>query len=718
MPRITFYNIYLYTMFKTQLHIVVSLIVLFFLSISSVNAQKNKKDPNYIAKDIDNVLTSRSTKQGDVFFSFPNINKVYHYYHYNKRQQLLSLISNGDDEKLLKALENYVGNFGIRNFSEDTDFMWLLAQLYEKNEELAKAKSMYRLVLKHQKRNTIPEVSKLMEAQQKFNKLTDLDKDLYVPLDYYYQLVEYRKHIDTLRPPKSILTNMGDLVNHSNIADYAPSISVNDQIILFTKRTLDSNHLSNDHNKEVRYSENLYWSQGYEDGFWDEAHKFPSPINTGCNEGSSVLSRDGKTLYFTRCRVEDNLLDCSDCLGECDIYTSKKDDKGKWSKPKNLGSQINTIAWESHPTLSKSEDTLYFSSSRGDGFGLADIWFTYKVDKKGHWAKAQNMGPTINTCGNEYSPFFSRKTGIFFFSSNGQLMNFSDLDNKSRIRTLDIYKAYREGNHWKEPKNVGPLVNGEGDEYYFSMDSKSEFLYYAKTEEDSDPNKAITDLYSFPVPMEAQPTATVNLHGTLIDKDTKETYQGIVSVIDLESGIEVAPKEVRENGTFDFDLIDHKKYLLIIQGDEFFRIEKLFELNGDTSIVSEATSVKNKKLQFASLVFKNGKWDILPEMEQDLWNIVDFLIDNPMFSLNIGGHTDSDGDTKKNHLLSQRRADAIKSFIIENGNITSDRIQAIGYGSDKPIKSPEVTEEDKQINRRVEFELISQKEEKIFKDTE
>ncbi len=707
-----------YIMLKTQKYLILSLLLLAVSSFSVAQTRKEKK--GYISTNIDDdLITRQSNKHNQVFFSFPNVNKISRYYNVAKRQHIMKLIEQGKDEaKLKKALEHYISNFGIRNFSEDTEFLWLLAQLYEKNGELEKAKSLYRLVLRHQKRNTIPHVSRLMDARQRFHDLTKLEQEMYVPLDYYYELVEYRKDIDTLHPPKSILTNMGDLVNHNDVADYGPNISLYDLTIIFTKRTVDSNHLANDYGNVVRYSENLYVSQGYEDGFWDEAYKLPAPINTGCNEGSAVLSRTGKTIYFTRCRVEDNLLDCSDCLGLCDIYTSHKNEDGEWEKPKNLGKSVNTSAWESHPALSKTEDTLYFVSSRPDGFGMSDIWFTYKVNKKGDWASAKNMGPTINTAGNEYSPYLSRQNSAFFFSSNGHVMNFGDLQNKSRERSLDIYKAYPDGNHWLEPKNVGPLVNGEGDEYYFSMDVKSKNLYYAKTEENSDPKKSVTDLYSFPVPMGAQPKANVNLHGTLLDKETKEVYKGIVSIIDLESGIEVAPKEVREDGSFDFDLIDHKKYLLIIQGDEFFRIEKLFELNGDTTIVNEATSVRNKKLQFASLVFENGKWDILPEMDKDLWNIIDFLIDNPLFSLHIGGHTDGDGDATKNQTLSQQRANSIKEFLIKNGDINTDRVEAIGYGAAKPIRSPELTDKDKQINRRVEFELISEKEETILNNTE
>lgn len=676
--------------------------IFIFTFLLNVSFAQDDEERSYVTRNVADSMMRGGNLRGEHTFEFPNINTIPYYYDNKQLNRIKELRSAGNKVALKKTLQRYIKNFGIRNFSEDTHLLWMLAQLYEELKEPHKAEAAYSLVLKHHKRNAYPEVKKYLEAAGDFNDLTEDTRDIYVPLDYYYELVQYRKHIDTLKPPKSVLTNMGQSVNARNTAEYGPSISVNDKLLVFTKKTLNKERIGNSAG-DYFFSENLYMSQGYDDGWWDDAVPLPQPINSGCNEGSATVSRGGDEIFFARCMVEEERQDCSDCLGSCDLYFSKKKDE-KWSKPKNLGKGVNTVAWESHPSLSYSGDTLFFASNRPGGFGLSDIWFTYRM-KGDKWSPAENMGPVINTIGNEFSPFVDKKHPVFYFSSNGQLMNFGDPENNKTYRTLDIYKTRKRRGLWLEPDNVGPLVNGTEDEYYFSIDSKAEKLYYARTEDGVD-DKLITDLYSFPVPMEAQPTATVRLHGTLEDKETGKPYKGIVSVIDLENGIEVAPKEVRKDGTFDFELIDHQKYLLIIQGDEFFRIEKLFELNGDTTITSKATSVRNRKLQFTTIVFKNASWDILPEMEDDLWNVINFLIDNPEFHVDIEGHTDSDGNAKANQELSQKRADAIKQFIITEGKIEPDRVGAIGYGSSKPIRTPEVTEEDKRINRRVEFEII------------
>ncbi|MEM9982718.1 MAG: OmpA family protein, partial [Bacteroidota bacterium] len=137
----------------------------------------------------------------------------------------------------------------------------------------------------------------------------------------------------------------------------------------------------------------------------------------------------------------------------------------------------------------------------------------------------------------------------------------------------------------------------------------------------------------------------------------------------------------------------------------FFRVERKFYLEGDTTIKIQTSSIKFKKWEFASLEFERGKANILPEMESDLNKVALFLADHPTAKIRIAGHTDSDGNEVENLELSQARADAIKNYIINKAGFEEERIEAIGYGSSNPIV-PEVTAEDKRMNRRVEFEII------------
>ena len=612
-------------------------------------------------------LTSYS--QSDIFL-FPNLNTVRRYNDEEKLNLIQSLAGAGDDSQHYAVLKNYVRNFGIENFSHETQLIWDLARLSEKYGPPGEAVLLYKLVLKHHKANIDEK-----KVRQEYDTLTRNEKDLYVPLQQYYELVAYRREIDTLQPPQGILLNMGYGVN-SEKEDYGPTIGNIDNILLFTsKRNSIKDAFSKTYNEDLFYTIKT-------DSMWGFSEPFKS-INTQYNEGSACLSKDGKQLFFARCNSPDS-------YGNCDIFVADMKPDSTWGFIRNLGPLINSPSWDSQPSLSHSGDTLFFASDRIGGFGFSDIYYSLR-DANGNWGPAQNIGPVINTRGFEVSPFFHHKFNVLYFSSNGQPLNFGD---------FDIYKSYRQEKSWEEPKNIGPLVNGSGSEYYFTIDSESNHLYYARSAADDINN---LDLHSFPVPMEAQPLAIARLTGSLINSETKKPFRGIVSVIDLDKGVEVAPKFLREDGSFDFSLINKRNYLLIIQGEDFFRIEELFFMDGDHEMHLEAEPIESK-IAFQSLEFENGKSDILKAMHPDLDKLANFLIDHPRVHLSISGHTDSQGSENSNLRLSQARADAIKAYLIYQFKIDPARIEAHGYGSSKPIVE-EKTDEDRGLNRRVEFEI-------------
>lgn len=600
---------------------------------------------------------------------FPNINRIPYYE--NKKE--LRAIQKAEKRRNYVAarglLDAYVRNFGIENFAKDTPLLWRLAQLWEKagNEEVAKA--YFRLALKHHRQD-------IKKIQLYYDSLEQKTADFYVPLKTYYNLVEYRKGIVAFRPPKGVYTNMGDAIN-STAEDYGPTLNSTAGMMLFSsKRKMRGIHGVID--------EDLYVSRK-EGEMWSEAEPLPKPINSLYNEGSACFTKDGKTIYFARC-------ECPSCHGNCDLFTSTFKD-GQWTVPKSLGAFVNSSAWDSQPTLSLNEDTLYFASDRLGGFGLSDIWYTYK-NKNNQWVKAENMGPVVNTRESEVSPFYHPLYNVLYFSSRGQLLNYGD---------FDIYKTYRVKGRWQEPKNIGPLVNGKGSEYYFTIDSDSQNLYYARSEEKDMKN---LDLYSFPLPMEAQPLATTHIEGTLVDSVSQKPLNGIVTIIDTDDGIEVAAKYLRPDGSFDFDLIEGSHYVMLIQSPEFFSVEKKFELKGDTVMKLMTNSIDyGLPLIFKNIEFDQDKAGIRTSMHPTLDRIALFMVDHPEFRLSISGHTDSKGDPDFNEKLSQDRAEAIRRYIEQKGKLQPNRIENQGFGSTKPLKE-EVTEEDAKTNRRVEFRLI------------
>ncbi|WP_246206000.1 OmpA family protein [Fulvivirga aurantia] len=640
------------------------------LSFSEIQAQKKQKRRSGGTVTLSDTVSTFSQSE---FFNFPNVN-VIPYYKSNKLKKIVDLNDNKEWEALYPLLKEYVGNFGIINFYRDTYWIWRLAKLTETYGNYFEAKLLYKLVLKHHRDDIDIKTIELY-----YDSLTTNDQDYYVPLEYYYELVDYRKEVDTLRPPRSVLLNMGNLVN-SDYSDYAPTLSANDGIMLFTsKRNSHYRGVDPVHDEDLFFSEKAYDS-------WGSAKEMKS-INSQYNEGSATLSKDGKQIFFARCNSPDS-------YGDCDIFISELQADSTWGPVKNLGVGVNSISWDSHPSLSHTEDTLYFASDRIGGFGLSDIYYTVKSED-GTWNKAKNAGPIINTRGSEVSPFYHHVYDVLYFSSDGQNLNFGE---------FDIYKSYFKNSNWEEPKNIGPLVNGSGSEFYFTIDSQSQDLFYARSVENSMSNM---DLYSFPLPMEAQPGANTTLRGSLINEESGEPFKGIVSIIDLDNGIEVAPKFLRPDGTFEFDLINNNNYLIILQGEEFFRIEEIFYLDGEMQL-DKTTEPISSKMKFESIEFEEGEAQLTTPMYGDLDKLADFLLDNPDFRLNINGHTDSDGREEFNLRLSQERADIIKEYLVYFGNVEEDRITATGYGSSKPIIE-ESSEENKRLNRRVEFELYRQK---------
>jgi len=652
----------------------ISILVLLYISIFSALGQDKGADEKYRLTDLKAKVGSSKFFAG-ITFEFPNLNKKPHFADQKTLKKIQKLERQKKLAKVMPLLEEYIMNFGVQNFYKDTRMLWRMAQLYETQGEKEKAKAMYKLVLKHHRNNVLGDT-----VMHYYRAMERDDREVYIPLDFYYRLVEFRRNIDTLRPPTGVLLSMGPEVN-GKYPDYGPTVAHNEDTLIFTSRRTKRKDAVMQLNPTA--NEDLYLSQGIE-GYWDEAVPMKD-INTQYNEGSAILSKDGKTLFFVRCNAPGS-------YGDCDLYMAKLTAAGTWSDIKNLGAGINSVAWDSQPALSFTEDTLYFSSNRNGGFGLSDLYYTTRLSN-GAWSRAYNLGPVINTKGNEVSPFMHPSYHVLYFSSNGQLMNFGD---------FDIYKTYIKNGQWIEPLNVGPLVNGKGSEYYFSIDKQSKNLYYARSEESDLKN---LDLYSFPLPMEAQPLATSMFSGSLKDS-VGNPMKGIVSVIDLDNGIEVFPKNIRDDGTFDFNLIKDNNYLLIIQGEEFFRIERMFFMKGDTTINTTANSFKKQKIRFTKIEFEDNSSEILGAMHGDLNNVMNFLVDHPEFRLRISGHTDKHGNPASNMKLSQDRADAIRTFLTKSGFVDDSRVEAIGYGDTKPIVPEEKTEQDRQVNRRVEFELL------------
>ncbi|MEM0999026.1 MAG: OmpA family protein [Bacteroidota bacterium] len=613
------------------------------------------------------------------YLTFPNLNQITYFdpKPYTKRIAKAEEIQ--DIIALDTLLSNFIARWGIRNFARDVEYLWKAGQVKELLGDSVAASLYYELGLKNQR----PVMPKVRIHYDSLRSRTNVE---WVNLQFYYKILEARRKIDPLIPPKGVMLNMGPKVN-SGRPDYAPFMHPSDSVLIFTSRRDEEIVIDDIHENK---NEDLYFvEKGFVDGTWTYASRFTDEVNSEFNEGSATLSPDGKTLIFTRC-------DGPSGLGSCDIYMADFVGGG-WTNIRNLGPNVNSSAWDSHPNVTPDGNTIFFTSNRKGGFGMSDIYMTQRYSD-GSWSPAINLGPTVNTINDEVTPFFHQVNNTLYFSSTGHLKN---------VGGYDIFKSRWMSDHWENPKNLGPLVNSNGNEYYFSIDGKGTRLFYASAKKDQfrAQVKQDFDLYSFPMPMEARPDAIVTLRGTLIDSVTGNPLVGIVLVIDRDQNIEVAPKHINRYGYFEFDLINNHKYDIYIQGDNYLTVKEDVEVFSDTTFTIFANSFETgKPLVFENLEFEDDSYELNSSIEPKLNYLIGFLEKYPMFRLEVVGHTDSDGEAKYNLDLSRKRAAIISRYIIKKGEFDQTRIRPRGYGETRPLV-PNDTEEHKRMNRRVEFEV-------------
>lgn len=610
-------------------------------------------------------------------FTYPNLNKKAYYQNYKELNKIKRYYAQQKWNLVYPLLFQYINQFGIENFHNNTDLLAMMAEACLKRGDISTVKNMLRLLIRHY-RDNLPELLK------KYEQISLSEKEDYADLEYYHSVLKrgLLDHDETFDKKSSV--NIAPYVN-TKYDDYGVAVGKGIDTIYFTSDRIDKKKAILMDIDNYSY-EDIYISVRYGDSLWSTPKVF-EPTKTKYKEGSPFLSDDHLSFYFSRC-------DANDGFGNCDIYVIERTSEGIWGEARNLGNKVNSYDWDSHPSLSYTGDTLFFSSSRWGGFGDSDIYYSVK-DSLGQWQKAHNAGPIINTQQNEISPFFHRDYNVLYFSSNGQVFSFGE---------YDIYKSYLDEGNWSEPENLGPFINELSSDIYFTMDKKANWFFYAQPDNQNFKNH---DLQCFLLPMEAKPNDLIHFTGKVIEPNTGKVFQGTVTIVDIKDRIPIAPKKVKADGTFEFKLLDKKEYLIVIEGDNFFRMEELFYLNGENYKVFKVKDIRHK-ITFRSIDFAKNSSEIMPQMENNLHLIINHLKTHESHHLSIIGHTDLDGDSEKNIQLSLDRAKSIKDYITVYGGILSQRIHSIGKGNEEPIVSVEKNETDKRLNRRVEFEIFNE----------
>lgn len=428
-------------------------------------------------------------------------------------------------------------------------------------------------------------------------------------------------------------------------------------------------------------------------------------INTANDEGAATLSDRGDLMIFTRCRY-----DKTKDLG-AELLASNQT-RGNWSDPVLLELVGDSLS-AAHPSLSADGSTLYFVSDRPGGYGEKDIWMA--KGKGNTFEKPVNLGPEINTPGDEMFPYI-RENGDLYFSSNYL----------PGLGGLDIFKATKdEKGKWKV-ENMKAPINSPGDDFgitFIKGDIDKGLFSSNRKGSYSD------DIYSFYLPPKI-----FNASGEIFNKETNQKIDGaMVRII----GTDGTNLKVRANGgRFQHKLKPDTEYVLAAFKDGYLNDKARLSTIGledskDFKFIFKLAPT-DQPIKVNNINYAFGSYQITEESKAALDTVVQLLVLNPTIKIELMAHTDYVGSDQFNSELSQKRAQSVVDYLISKG-INPERLVAKGYGETWPKKvtkeiakqytflkkGDELTEEfilklppdqqeiAKAINRRTEFRVLS-----------
>lgn len=451
----------------------------------------------------------------------------------------------------------------------------------------------------------------------------------------------------------------------------------------------------------------VFFSKKNEKGEWERPEPVEGELNTEFDEGIVAFSPDAQTMYLTKARRELN------APTSVEIYTSTRSD-AKWSAPVKFEITADTLSTFGHPAVSPDGEYLYFVSDMPGGYGGKDIW---RISLKERQGSLVNLGPDINTEGNDDFPYV-RSDGSLYFSSDGH----------PGMGGLDIFRATAVGDpadlRWKV-ENMGFPINSAGDDFGITF-GKGEDGFFSSNRGDA---RGYDHIYSF----EYDPVR-ITIEGLVMDKDEEPVKNAIIRIVGNDGSNQ---KEVaRDDGSFSFALQRGVKYVMLAgakgylnQKQEFASDSTMEDANYWVEFILPSIS---KPSVVENIFYDYDKADLRPESKTALNELIAMLHDNPNVTIEMASHTDRWGSDAYNINLSERRAKSVVDYLVENG-ISRDRLQPHGYGKSRPktvtkriarlypqFKEGDIlteefiktlSEEDQQaadqINRRTEFSVLS-----------
>jgi len=468
--------------------------------------------------------------------------------------------------------------------------------------------------------------------------------------------------------------NLGDSIN-SPVSEYFPTITLDGKQLIYTRRVGNIN-------------EDFYGSQMLQGG-WSKSNGLYGNINTERSEGAQSISQDGEWLIFTGCLFPQG-------VGSCDLYISYLTPDG-WSSPENLGTRINSSDWESSPSLSPDKRDLYFASTKTGGYGGSDIYVSRRLSN-GVWSDPENLGPLVNTAGNEIYPFIHADNQTLYFTSNGHLGFGND----------DLFLVRKQpGGNWTKAENLGYPINTIENEGSLVVAADGKTAYYASDRSDS---KGGLDLYSFELRSDVRPARTLWVKGKVFDKKTGKGLPSAVELTDLSSQELLSKVQTDATGAYLLTLPVGKDYAFNVNRRGYLFFSENFTF---TRTVSDSTYhldiplqpiEKNATTVLHNIFFDVKQFELKPSSTLELDKLVALMKENPTLRILISGHTDNVGKAAENSKLSNNRAQAVVKYVSSKG-IEIKRLVFRGYGAQKPV-ADNTSESGRARNRRTELTVL------------
>mgnify|MGYP001343700989 CR=1 FL=1 len=450
------------------------------------------------------------------------------------------------------------------------------------------------------------------------------------------------------------------LVN-SRFSDFSPTFGNEDYSELYFTSSRQGGLTDKIDARTGECFSDVWFSKLNKKGLWSRPVVMPEPINTEGNEGSVFVNKRGTVMYLTQCKVEKKK-----SLG-CGIYVSER--KGKlWKAAQLLQIKVDSNTTVGHPSLSDDENILVFSSDLSGGYGGKDLWISIK-EKRNRWSDPINLGPLVNTPGDEMFPFLA-DDGTIYFASNGHV----------GMGGLDIYKTSKDENGaYLLPVNLKMPINSSADDFGMIVEKGGERGYLTSNRSGG---KGGDDIYQFELP-----ALKLSVQGIVTDSRNGAIMTGVMVQLNGSDGTTNEFK-TDNTGKYSFKLEPLTSYEIVVEKEGYLtkiarETTEGVELNKDFIIDLSIDPIK-KEVILPLIKYDFNKFDLRPESIIDLDRLAEALLDNPNVIVELKSHTDFIGSDKRNQVLSQQRADVCIEHLVSKG-VSKERLQSKGMGEMEPF---------------------------------